>query len=84
MASRKMTFTLAEDLASRFVRRVAPRERSRYVAEAIAEKLAQREKQLMEACDAANSDTEVAAVVQDWQELPDEMTEPWNDDAPAR
>ncbi len=46
MPSRKMTFTLPDDLASSFTRRVPARDRSRYVADAIAEKLAEREKRL--------------------------------------
>ncbi len=44
MAMRKMTFTLPEDLAARFVRRVPARERSRYLSEALAEKLSERER----------------------------------------
>lgn len=54
------------------------------MAQALTEKLAQRERQLIEDCEAANLDIDVGAVVQDWDALPDEMTEAWNDDAPAR
>lgn len=78
-----MTFTLPEDLAARFVRRVPARERSRYLAEALARKLAERDRQLIQACEIANRSSEVALIEKEFDALPDEMTEPWND-APAR
>ena len=83
MASRKMTFTLPEDLVAQFVRRVPSRDRSRYLAMALSEKLADRERQLIHACELANQDAEVAAIENDFAALPDEITEPWVD-APAR
>ena len=83
MASRKMTFTLPEDLASRFVRRVPARDRSRYVAAAIAEKLAQREKRLIRACEIVNEDPEVKEIEKEFDALTDEIAEPW-EDASAR
>lgn len=83
MASRKMTFTLPEDIAVKFVRRVPARERSRYVAAALAEKLTEADRQLVRACEIANQDSEVAAIEQEFDSLPSEMAEPWTD-APAR
>jgi ubiquinone biosynthesis protein UbiJ len=83
MASRKMTFTLPEEVASKFMRRVPARDRSRYVAAALAEKLSEADRQLMRACEIANRDPEVAAIEQEFDALPSDMTEPWND-APAR
>jgi len=83
MAARKMTFTLPEDLASRFVRRVPARDRSRYVAAAIAEKLAQREKRLIRACEIINKDPEVKEIEKEFDALTDEIAEPW-EDAPSR
>jgi hypothetical protein len=83
MASRKLTFTLPEDLASRFTRRVPARERSRYVADAIAEKLAEREQRLIRACEIANQDPEVREIEQEFDALTDAMPEPW-ENAPAR
>jgi hypothetical protein len=83
MASRKMTFTLPGELASSFTRRVPARERSRYVADAIAEKLAEREKRLILACDIANQDPEVREIELEFDALTDAMPEPW-EDAPAR
>lgn len=83
MAARKMTFTLPEDLASRFVRRVPARDRSRYVAAAIAEKLAQREKRLIRACEIVNADPDIKEIEKEFDALEDEITEPW-EDGPSR
>jgi hypothetical protein len=81
MASRKMTFSLPEGLASSFARRVPARDRSRYVAEAIAEKLAEREKRLIHACEIANQDPGVREIEQEFDALTDAMPEPWQDAA---
>jgi metal-responsive CopG/Arc/MetJ family transcriptional regulator len=83
MASRKVTFTLPEDLAGRLAKQVAARDRSRYVADAIAEKLAAREKRLIRACEIVNEDAEVREIEKEWDELTDEIAEPW-EDAPSR
>ncbi|HYW43301.1 MAG TPA: hypothetical protein VE959_10630 [Bryobacteraceae bacterium] len=83
MASRKMTFALPEDLAAQFIHRVPARDRSRYLAAALAEKLAERERQLIRACELANQDAEVARVEDEFDALPDEITETWTD-APSR
>jgi hypothetical protein len=82
MASRKMTFSLPEDLASSFTKRVPARDRSRYVADALAEKLAGREKRLIQACEIANHDSQVREIELDFDALTDAMPEPW-EDAPA-
>jgi hypothetical protein len=81
MASRKMTFTLPDELASSFTRRVPARDRSRYVADAIAAKLADREKRLILACEIANQDPEVREIEQEFDALTDAMPEPWEDAA---
>ncbi len=83
MASRKMTFSLPDELAASFTRRVPARDRSRYVADAIAEKLAEREKRLILACEIANQDPEVREIEQEFDALTDAMPQPW-EDAPAR
>ena len=83
MASRKMTFTLPDDLASTFARRVPARDRSRYVADAIAEKLAERDRRLIQACEIANQDPEVREIEREFDALTDAMPEPW-ENAPAR
>lgn len=75
MATRKMTFTLPEELAAQFVRQVPARERSHYLAGALAEKLARRQRQLIHACEVANRDTDVALIENEFDALPDEMLE---------
>jgi len=88
MARRKMTFSLPEGLASAFSRRVPARERSRYVAEAISAKLAERDNRLIRACEIANQDLGVREIERDFDSLGDAMPEPWEraqgQDAPAR
>ncbi len=79
MATRKMTFTLPADLAAQFLRRVPARDRSRYVADALAEKLAEREKQLIRACDIVNRDPGVREIEREFNALQDEIIEPWED-----
>ena len=83
MATRKMTFTLPEELAARFARRVPARKRSRYLAEALAQKLAERDRQLVRACEIANHDPEVRAIENEFDSLPGEIAEPWTG-TPAR
>ncbi|MGA2881333.1 MAG: hypothetical protein ABSG13_20480 [Bryobacteraceae bacterium] len=83
MASRKMTFSLPEDLASSFTRRVPARDRSRYVADALADRLAEREKRLIQACEIANQDPQVREIELEFDRLTDAigdaMPEPWKD-----
>ena len=83
MASRKMTFTIPDDLASRFVGGVPARDRSRYVADALAEKLARHDRQLIRACAAANASPAVREIEREFDALTDGIAEPW-EDAPAR
>src|SRR5580704_15308762 len=84
MATRKMTFTLPEDLAVQFVRRVPARERSRYLAEALSEKLTARDRLLIESCRTANNDSEVRAIEKEFDAITDEAVEPWTPSAPRR
>lgn len=83
MASRKMTFVLPQDLAAQLIRRVPSQERSRYVAQALAARLAGREEELIRACEIANRDSEVGEIERELDSLTDEIAEPW-DHAPAR
>jgi hypothetical protein len=83
MADRKMTFIFPEDLATNFVRRVPARKRSAYIAEALSEKLAERDRQLISACETANQDPDLVAIEKEMDALQDEITEPW-DNYPAR
>jgi hypothetical protein len=86
MASRKMTFTIPDDVVVQFLRRVPARDRSRYVAEAIAAKLREREERVIRACEAANESPDVLAIEKEWDAMADtadRVEEPWNV-APAR
>ena len=53
---RKMTFSVPEPLAVQFLRKVASRERSRFVSEALAARLEERDAALIRACEIANQD----------------------------
>jgi hypothetical protein len=77
MATRKMTFSVPEPLAGQFLRRVASRDRSRFVSEALAARLAERDLQLIRACEAANQDPDVDAIQKEFEGIQDEMAEPW-------
>lgn len=77
MATRKMTFSVPEHLAAQFLRRVAPRDRSRFVSEALAARLQERDSALIRACEIANQDLDVAEIEKELDGLGDEMAEPW-------
>lgn len=72
MPSRKLTFTLPQDLAAEFLRRIPPSLRSQYVATAIAEKLREREERLIQACEAANNSADVREIESSFDALTDE------------
>jgi len=72
MPSMKLTFTLPNDLAAEFLRRVPASLRSKYVATAIADKLREREAQLVRACETANTSTDVREIENAWDALADE------------
>lgn len=77
MAVRKMTFSLPADLAATFTRRVPARERSRYLAEALAHKLEERDRQLIAACEIANRDPDVISIEREFDAVNDDVFEPW-------
>ena len=79
MASQKVTFSLPDELVKNFVRRVPARYRSRYVADALAAKLNEREQMLARACQIVNRSPTIRAVERDWDALTDEILEPWDD-----
>ena len=72
MRSRKLTFTLPQDLAIEFLRRVPASLRSQYVATAIADKLREREQQLVRACEAANNSIDIREIESSFDALADE------------
>ena len=77
MAIRKMTFSVPEQLAAQFLRRVPSRERSRFVSEALEAQLEARDLQLVRACEAANEDLDAAEIEKEFDGIRDEMAEPW-------
>ena len=80
MATRKLTFTLPQDLATEFLRRVPASNRSQYVAAAIAAKFREREEQLAQACHVANRSADILDIETSLDGLADEVDrvqEPW-------
>lgn len=77
MAVRKMTFSVPELLAAQFLSRVPSRERSRFVTEALVARLREREQDLIRACDLANQDQDAAEIEREFEEMRDEIGEPW-------
>jgi len=45
----------------------------------LAAELREREERLGRACEIANADADIAAIEQDWDNLPHETGEPWSD-----
>ena len=83
MATRKMTFSLPTALVAQFIKRVAARERSRYVAEALAARLRERDQMLARASEVANRSRQVRALEREFDRLESEILEPW-DETPSR
>jgi hypothetical protein len=80
MASRKLTFTLPQDLATEFLRRVPASHRSQYVAAAIAAKFREREEHLARVCEVANNAADVLDIETSFDGLKDgsdRVQEPW-------
>lgn len=75
MATTKMTFTLPAPVATQLTRQIGPRQRSNFVTEAIAARLAERERQLIVACDAVNADPDIESLEADFGALPDSADE---------
>lgn len=72
MPSRKLTFTFPQEPAVEFLRQVPASLRSQYVAAAIADKLREREAQLVRACELANESAEVRDIENSFDSLTDE------------
>jgi Arc/MetJ-type ribon-helix-helix transcriptional regulator len=77
MAMRKMTFSVPEPLAAQLLQRVASRDRSRFVSEALTARLQERDLALIRACEVANEDLDVTAIEQEFDGIRDAMAEPW-------
>jgi hypothetical protein len=74
---KEMTFSIPEPLAVQFLRRVASRDQSRFVSEALAARLEDRDLELMRACGVASQDPDVAEIEKEFDGIRDEMAEPW-------
>ena len=74
---RKMTFSVPEALALQLLERVGSRDRSRFVSEALAARLAERDLALIRACEIANQDLNIAELETEFEAISDEMAEPW-------
>ena len=81
MAARKMTFSLPEGLAEEFLKTVAARYRSKYVADALAERLKAEQTALARSCDMANSSEDVRAIEQEFDAISADIAEVWSDAA---
>lgn len=69
----EVDFHVPEDLATEFLRRTPPNNRSRYVAAAVAAKLREREDQLVRACEVANNSADVLNIENSFDRLADEV-----------
>ena len=79
MAARKMTFSIPEAVAKEFLRTVAARKRSQYVAGALVERLKAQETALARACDIANASEDILAIEQEFDSISTDIAEPWTD-----
>jgi ubiquinone biosynthesis protein UbiJ len=79
MATRKMTFSLPTALAAQLVKRVSARERSRYVAEALAARLQERDQMLVRAAEVANRSRQVRTIEREFDSLETDIEEPWDE-----
>jgi hypothetical protein len=75
MASRKMTFTFPEEIATSFTRRVGPSGRSKFVVEAVAAKMREREAAFEAACDALEGNEALVSLALDMDSLNDDPME---------
>jgi hypothetical protein len=79
MAARKMTFSIRDEIAGEFLRHVPARERSRYVADALARSLRGQQDELARACDIANQNPDVLLIEREFDAISGDIAEPWND-----
>ena len=77
MAVRKMTFSIPEAIARKFVGRVPARKRSKYLTEALEQKLSDQDEDFVRACRQANADADSSAVEKEMEGIEDEIEDPW-------
>lgn len=68
----RITLSLPDHLAARFLAAMPSRRRSVTVAKLLERELATHESQLERACHAANADAALAAEIEEWQSFDDE------------
>ena len=76
MATRKMTFSVPENLAVQFLRLVPSRDRSHFVSEAMAARLAEPDLELIRSCEAANQALDVREIEKEFDGIPSTHTNP--------
>jgi metal-responsive CopG/Arc/MetJ family transcriptional regulator len=73
MHNMRMTFSLPESLAQRFLASIPPRKRSATVAKLLEKELDEQEHELEAACHAANADEALNEEIAEWQAFEDDM-----------
>ena len=71
----RMTFSLPDPLAQRFLASIPPRRRSATVARLLEKELADQERDLEAACRAANEDAALNREIDEWQAFDDPVEE---------
>ena len=71
----RMTFSLPDTLAQRFLASTPPRKRSATVAKLLERELTDQEHELEAACRAANKDEALNREIDEWQAFDDEVEE---------
>jgi hypothetical protein len=79
MVATKMTFSLPEPLAAELLKTVPSRNRSKYVAAALADRLKADQAALARACDIANSSEDAHAIEQEFDGISADIAESWTD-----
>ena len=69
----RITLSLPDHLAARFLAAVPRRRRSATVAKLLQRELATHESQLERSCHAANADAALAAEIEEWQSFDDDL-----------
>jgi len=70
-----MTFSFPEKLAAQLAQRIPTRQRSRYVADAVAARLAEQDRELHEAAAIVNACADIRLLEKELDALPDIETE---------
>ena len=74
-----MTFSIPEGVAAELLKKVPSRDRSRYVTDALVDKMRTRNEALARACDAANQEEDILAIEREFEAISTDIAEPWID-----